>query len=84
MKAHGVTSHKKIQCHSDRVHWLNPGDYGVNSVVGNLHERPSLSSLLLAGAMGSDGTRAEWENTAGLVQQRHGGEKASKRQRTEF
>lgn len=42
----------------------------MNSVVGNLHEHPSLSSLLLAGAMGSDGTGAEWENTAGLVQQR--------------
>ena len=56
----------------------------MNSVVGNLHERPSLSSLLLAGAMGSDGTRAGWENTAGLVQQRRGGQKETKRQRTEF
>lgn len=43
----------------------------MNSVVGNLHERPSLSSLLLAGAMGSDSARAGWENTAGLVQERN-------------
>ena len=53
----------------------------MDSVVGNLRERPSLSSLLLAGATGSDSARAGWENAAGLVQDRNTVERKRARDR---